>query len=273
MLFFASLSAREYVFAMYPSNNPEKIIRALTPLMEYLHEKSGETFRIAITKDYDELKRRIEDGSVDFAWINTKNYVILQEKLPSMRYLATYQEFSKSGRITPYYQAYLVTLNASNITHIKEAKGRSFAFTDKGSTSGYVYAMMMLEKYSIDPYAFFHKVFFLKKHDKVVEALINRSIDVGAMSDGTYYNAKEKYGDIFTILEKSEFIPLDAIVATQNVSLSFSQTITQALVSIPHDAPSNQAFQEHLGWMSAGFTQKDKGFYETFKQALKAHGL
>ncbi|AOO65692.1 phosphate/phosphite/phosphonate ABC transporter substrate-binding protein [Sulfurospirillum halorespirans] len=266
---FTTLSAKEYTFATYPSNTPAKITQALTPLMEYLSAQSGDTFKLVVTKDYEELTRRIEEKSVDFAWVNTKNFVLLKEKIPSLHYLVTYLEHSKSGQITPYYQSFIVAMKDANITSLEGAQGKHFAFTDKESTSGYAYPMIIFEEHHINPYTFFQKVFFLKKHDKVIEALMSHSIEVGAISDGTYYNALEKYGDRLTILATSEPIPLDAIVASANVSLKESQRIAHLLENIPLDAPSNKAFEEHLGWASAGFVKKDEHFYETFKRTLK----
>lgn len=268
-LLFTTLSAKEYIFATYPSNTPSKVIEALTPLMEYLSAQSGDTFKLVVTKDYEELTKRIEEKSVDFAWVNTKNFVLLKGKIPSLRYLVTYLEHSKSGKITPYYQSFIVALKDANITSLEEAKGKHFAFTDKESTSGYAYPMMIFEERHINPYTFFQKVFFLKKHDKVIEALMTHSIEVGAISDGTYYNALEKYGEHFTILETSQPIPLDAIVASENVSQEESQRIAHLLEAIPLDSPSNKAFEEHLGWASAGFVKKDERFYETFKRTFK----
>ena len=266
---FTTLSAKEYTFATYPSNTPAKITQALTPLMEYLSAQSGDTFKLVVTKDYEELTRRIEEKSVDFAWVNTKNFVLLKEKIPSLHYLVTYLEHSKSGQITPYYQSFIVAMKDANITSLEGAQGKHFAFTDKESTSGYAYPMIIFEEHHINPYTFFQKVFFLKKHDKVIEALMSHSIEVGAISDGTYYNALEKYGDRLTILATSEPIPLDAIVASANVSLKESQRIAHLLENIPLDAPSNKAFEEHLGWESAGFVKKDEHFYDTFKRTLK----
>lgn len=268
-LLFTTLSAKEYIFATYPSNTPSKVIEALTPLMEYLSAQSGDTFKLVVTKDYEELTKRIEEKSVDFAWVNTKNFVLLKDKIPSLRYLVTYLEHSKSGKITPYYQSFIVALKDTNITSLEGAYGKHFAFTDKESTSGYAYPMMIFEEHHINPYTFFQKVFFLKKHDKVIEALMTHSIEVGAISDGTYYNALEKYGEHFTILETSQPIPLDAIVASENVSQEESQRIAHLLEAIPLDSPSNKAFEENLGWASAGFVKKDEHFYETFKRTFK----
>lgn len=266
---FTSLPAKEYIFATYPSNSPSKIIQALTPLMEYLSAQSGDTFKLVVTKDYDELTKRIEEKSVDFAWVNTKNFVLLKEKNPTLRYLATYLERSKNGQITPYYQSYIIALKDAHISSLEGAKSKHFAFTDKESTSGYAYPMMIFETHHINPYTFFQKVFFLKKHDKVIEALMNHSVEVGAISDGTYYNALEKYGDRFTILAISEPIPLDAIVASENVSYQESERIAHFLENIPLNSSSNKAFEEHLGWASAGFVRKDAHFYETFKRTIK----
>jgi len=269
LLLFTSLHAKEYSFATYPSNDPTKVRQAFTPLMEYLTAKSGDTFSLVITKDYEELAARIEEKSVDFAWLNTKSFVLLKERTPSLRYLVTYLEHSKSGKITPYYQSYIVTLKESNITSLEEAKGKVFAFIDKDSTSGYAYPMVLLKEHRISPDSFFKKVFFLKKHDKVIESLMQHSIEIGAISDGTYYNALEKYGDQFNVLATSKPIPLDVIVATQTISNKEAERIALLLEDIPMDSPSNKAFKEYLGWPSAGFIKEDEHFYDTFSKILK----
>jgi phosphonate transport system substrate-binding protein len=269
LLFLGSLMAKEYTFAIYPSNSPAKVVQALTPLMEYLQDQTGETFHLIITKDYEEIATRIRENSVDFAWLNTKNYVLLQDQVPSLTYLATYQERSKSGAITPYYQAFIIALKEENIHTLHEAKGRHFAFTDKDSTSGYAYPMMLFHEQGINPYTFFSKVFFLKKHDNIPLALMNYSIDLGAVSDGTYYTAKEHYGDIFSIVAMSKPIPLDAIVATQSAPLELQKRVQHALERLSEDAPAMLAFREHLGWASAGFVHQEAEFYTSFKHALK----
>jgi phosphonate transport system substrate-binding protein len=268
-LLLSTLLAREYTFAIYPSNAPAKVSQALSPLMEYLQEQTGETFHLVITKDYEEIATRIRENSIDFAWLNTKNYVLLQDQIPSLSYLATYQERSKSGKITPYYQAFIIALKETNIHSLQEAKGCHFAFTDKDSTSGYAYPMMLFREQGINPYTFFSKVFFLKKHDNIPPALISQAINLGAVSDGTYYTAKEHYGDIFSIIAMSKPIPLDAIVATHSVPLALQKRVQHALESLTENDPAILAFHEHLEWASAGFTHKEADFYASFKHSLE----
>ncbi len=261
--------ARNITFATYPSNAPDRLERALTPLVEYLSDRAGDTVRLVVTDDYDELVRRIADGSVDFAWIGTSGYVKGKQLLPSMAYLATYQEWGSDGNgIIPYYRSYIVALKSSGFHDLDDLRRTRFAFTDKGSTSGYAYPMMFFTRNGIEPDSFFRKVFFLKRHDKVAESLVAHSIDVGAMSDGTYFNAVKKFGDIFSILFMSDKIPLDALVASPHTDEGLRDVYRSLLIGIPADSPVFDALNEHLGWPAAGFTILDDAFYNPLREAL-----
>ena len=140
--------------------------------------------------------------------------------------------------------------------------GRRFAFTDLDSTSGYAYPKMLLRKKGIVPSEYFGKVFFLKRHDRVIEALVNGSVDIGAVSDGTYYSAVGR-------IERSEPIPLDAIVAPPNLSDEKIAWCRRVLTEMPPDHPFNHSMKEVLGWDAAGFAERDDAFYDTMREALR----
>lgn len=263
-----SAGAEKYSFATYPSNTPDALFHAFTPITEYLSRKTGHTFTLTITRDYRELSERLANDTVDFAWIGSTNYIKAKRILPDLRYLATYQERSADGStITPFYRSYILASTSSGVTELTQTRGRRFAFVDIDSTSGYAYPNMILKKKGIKPEAFFSHVFFLKKHDRVIEALVSGSIDSGAVSDGTYENARKKYGDQFVILEKSEPIPLDAIVASPKVPAELIQKVTHLLTELPADHPIFAEIQKHLGWPAAGFSNKGDAFYDSLRSA------
>lgn len=254
---------------IYPSNNPAKLQQVMDVFAAYLEAETGDTVEVIVTRDYNELMRRIQDSSTDIAWLNTLNYVRLKNDLPAIKYISTYVERNEiTGSILPFYQSYIVTRNDSGITSLDEGHGKLFAFTDSGSTSGYAFPNMLLRKNGIDPDRFFKKVIFLKKHDRVAEALRKGAIDVGAMSDGTYFTVERKYGDIFRILAKSDPIPLDAIVANETVSEEKVLLYRKALQKMPHDHPFCKNMREILGWSAAGFETRDDSFYDSVRQAL-----
>ena len=262
--------AESYKLAVYPSNDPAKLIVPMKLLAEYLSQESGDQFVAIVTKDYAELSERLRNKSIQLAWINPINYIKMKSETPSLKYVATYMEKNNdTGQIIPYYESFIISLKTSNIKTIHDAKDKRFAFTDPGSTSGYAFPNMMLSKQGITPETFFQKIFFLKKHDRVIEALTQGSIDVGAVSDGTYYTAVKKYGDIYTIIERSEPIPLDPIVATENVPKKKILLYQKVLKSMPANHEFNLSMKQNLGWNAAGFDVKDDGFYDEMRETLK----
>ena len=267
-LFSFSAYAGEIVFGTYPSNSPENIYKSFSALTEYLSKETGDNVRLVVTKDYAELAERIMNGSVDVAWMGSVNYVKAKKKIKNIRYMVTYQERSESqGKIIPYYHAYIIALKSKGYNSLKDLKKVRFAYVDKDSTSGYAYPRMMLNRQGLDD-SYFGSVFFLKKHDRIIEALTAGAIDAGAVSDGTYYNAVKKYGPIFKILNISDPIPLDAVAAAPHVSQATSDKVEKALLKLPEDHYVNQTIKKYLGWPAAGFVKKSDSFYDGLRQAL-----
>ncbi|WP_243545238.1 phosphate/phosphite/phosphonate ABC transporter substrate-binding protein [Pseudodesulfovibrio tunisiensis] len=266
----APAAAGTVKFGMFPSNDPVKLQKVMDMLAQYLEKNTGDRVEAVITRDYHELADRLENRTLDMAWTNTLNYVRLKKAVPTIQYITTYRERNEdSGTIQPFYQSYLVTLESSDIHDLIQARGKRFAFTDLDSTSGYAYPNMMLRKQGIDPSTYFGKVFFLKKHDRVVEALLAGAIDLGAMSDGTYFTATRKHGEKFRILDKSDPIPLDAIIANEEVSSKKVLAYRRALESMPPDHAFCKAMKSILGWSAAGFQARDDAFYDSVRESLR----
>ena len=255
---------------VYPSNDPAKLQSVMDVFAVYLTEQTGDRVTAVVTRDYDELVDRLRNRSVDIAWINTLNYAKITAELPEIEYLATYMEANpNTGEILPYYRSYIVALKGSGLETLADGRGKRFAFTDVGSTSGYGYPNLLLRKHGIDPKSDFTQVFFLKKHDRVIDALLAGSIDLGAVSDGTYLTAKRNHGDRFAVLAQSDPIPLDALVATPTFSADRMAAYRKAMADMPADSAFCTAMRDILGWFAAGFEIRDDSFYDSAREALK----
>lgn len=271
ILFCATvLYAQHFTFGLYPSNTPDKISSAFLPFTQYLTEKTGDTYELIITRDYSELAQRLENKTLDFAWLGSKNYIDIKQNVKDLQYITTYMEQEKFTRqVTPYYRAFIVTLKKNNLTTLQMLKNKRFAFTDRLSTSGYAYPNKILKDNNIDYQNYFSKYFFLKKHDRVIEALVNNSIDAGAISDGTYYAAVEKYGDIFHIIKQSDKIPLDVIVGSSTIDKIQIDKLADILKTIDMNSKALEGIKEHLGWNAAGFDARNKELYDVLQKALE----
>jgi phosphonate transport system substrate-binding protein len=264
------LSAQEaaLVFGVYPSNDIGKVSQAFAPLEAYLQARLKRPVRLVVSKDYDDLVKRLGDGSVDVAWLGPSAYLNAQKAMPALRYLATYLERDAKGRPSAYYRSLIVSAADSGITALAQLKGRHIGFVDRGSTSGYAYPLVMLKEAGIDIDTFFSKKFFLKKHDKVAEALLAGSIAAGAISDGTYASILAERGPVLTILAESGPIPLDALVARPGIPAELTAALRQALLALKPGDEALAAIERHLAWPAMGFSVMPSNFYDGLKAAL-----
>jgi phosphonate transport system substrate-binding protein len=264
-----TLTAQELTFATYPFGDSITIYRAFLPTVEHLATELGVPVRLVVTRDYEELSDRLVDGTVDIAWIGSANYVKTRERLPSVRYVATYMERSLAGgQVQPYYQSVILSRADAPYRSLEDLGGARFGFTSPDSTSGYAYPRMILAARDITPDHFFGAVYYLGRHIDVINALVAGSLDAGAVSDGTYHNAVEEHGDVFTVLEWSEQIPLDAIVTAPGISPETAAAVGRILTALPESHPAVEAVRRELGWPAAGFEVRSDSFYDSVERAL-----
>lgn len=264
-----SASAEVVRFGVMPAADPASLERALVGLVSYLEEATGDEILLSVARDYRELADRLREGSLDLAWLNTASYVRLTDEMPQVGYLVTYMERDRTtGEVTDHYRALLVTLKRSGIASLEEARGKILAFTDPLSTSGCVYPRLMLCRLGIDERSHFRKVFFLRRHDRVIEALLSGAVDVGAVSEGILVKARRERGDLFAVLAASDPIPLSALVAASHVPQQRRELYRRVLTAIPADHPFLEEMWRHLSWPAAGFSVRDDAFYDSAREAL-----
>lgn len=86
-----------YTLAANPTNDPKKVYDALKPLADYISAATGWTVRMVVTRNYEEIIRRLADGSVDIAMLSAASYVRFGPSVPGLSYVATYME-EEGGR-------------------------------------------------------------------------------------------------------------------------------------------------------------------------------
>jgi len=147
-----------------------------------------------------------------------------------------------------------------------DLKGKKFGFTDYQSASGYVYPRSFLLSEGIVPENYFSQIFMLKKHSKILAALVNRSIDAGATYDVNYTTGTEEYGDVFHVVAETLPIPFDAFAAGPHVPDEVIRSLRSALLKLSKDSPAFSRMNE-LGTTYRGFTVRDDDFYDVVREA------
>ena len=206
-------------FYLTPSLSAELLDKKGAVIKGFLEKETGYTIKMSIPDSYDELVENFNSPVPSFAMMSSQSYILANQKYGAMVKLRTVR-FGHS-----VYYGMIITRASSGIKDLNGLQGKTFAFTDELSTSGYLYPKKILERNNIKP----SKETFVKKHDEVVKLVYEGKVDAGAAfysppaSDGTLRDArarlKEKFPDVeskVTIIAKTDAIPNDPIVFSKN---------------------------------------------------------
>jgi len=258
-----------YTLAAYPTNDPKKVFYAIKPLADHISLKTGWEVRTVVTGNYEEMIQRLTNGSVDMGLLNSANYVSLGYSIPGLSYIATYLEWDRDEKEKiPFYRLVIVAAAGGSIENLDDLRGKRFGFTDRYSTSGYMVPLFRFGDRTIDPKAFFGKMFFLGRQESVFESLREGSIDAGAVSAGMLAAASARYGKIFREIAFSDPIPLDAFVSGRTMPNEDVLVLRDILCSLKPDSAPMEAIRRNMNWPAAGFAVLEDSFYDSLRRAL-----
>ena len=110
----------------------EKNDATYQPLADYLARALGRPVRLRTVDTWEGLAKSLASGETDMALMGPWGYVLANHQAGAEA-IATILYQGK-----PEYFAIMVTGPNSGIQKIDDLKGKTFAFGDKGSTSGYL---------------------------------------------------------------------------------------------------------------------------------------
>lgn len=154
--------------------NPGIIRIKANAFTAFLEERSGLRCEPVIAESYGQLIRTIAENGVDFAFLSPLGYVQAQQIAGARILLQTV----RNGR--PYYWSVILVRRDSGLRELGDLKGKRFAFTHLGSTSGYVVPMSALRDEGIDPERYFGDVVYAGGHSAVLGMILSGAVDAGA---------------------------------------------------------------------------------------------
>ena len=212
---------------LMPVVDPEGIRERYAALASYLGEELETTVELRLAADYSDAIRRAAAGEVDLAQLSPLAYVDAKAENPNL-----YPLVANISEGSSTYSAYLMARRSGvPIRRVQDIAGRKLGFVDPSSASGYLYPYAFLIERGVDPERDCEIILF-RRHDKVLEALIQGSIDVGATFSGALIHAERAGLDPsdLEIVAKTGRIPHDAWVARPTLSPEIHDAITQALL-------------------------------------------
>ena len=245
----------------------EKNDATYRPLAEYIGRKLGREVKLYTVDTWEGLAKSLANGETDIALMGPWGYV-LANHVAGAQAVSTILYDGK-----PEYFAIMITHPKSGIKSIADLKGKTFAFGDKGSTSGYLIPNYHFQKNGIDINTYLGRV--INTRHQAIELQVTRGeIDAGAdynrNRDAMISEGLIKAQDS-VIFWTSDPLPNDAIAvsATLAKDAAFVARLQAALAAV---GPELGRTPNLLPPRYSGFVAKDNAFYRPIRDAGLASG-
>ena len=255
---------KEMTFALLSTENAAEITRRWGPVLAQLEADLGVKIKPVTATDYRGTIEALKFKKAELGHLGPKAYVAASaNNYANVEPLAQLQ--LANGSLG--YRSCLIVHAESDIFSPEDIAGKTFAFNDPNSTSGYLVpsAFFMMEM-NTDPAKLFSKVTFSGSHEASILAVANKKVEVAStnLPDLQQLTRESKVPrGALRVIWVSKLIPNDPIVVRKDMPPSLKAAIQESLTSMKARHP--EAFKEIGAWLG-GFVAADDGKYQVVRE-------
>ena len=245
----------------------EKNDATYRPLAEYLSARLKRPVELRTVDSWEGLAKSLANGETDLALMGPWGYVLANHQAGA-QVISTILYDGK-----PEYFAIMVTHPNSGINSPADLKGRTFAFGDKGSTSGYLTPLYDVMEQGITPEKDFSRVIHTS-HQAIETQVTQGVLDAGADYNRNR-NAMIEQGlikaDQSKIIWTSAPLPNDAFAVSSTLA-GDKALVGQLQAALSDIGEALKTQPKLLPPHYTGFVSRDNAFYKPIRDAGLATG-
>lgn len=254
---------RELTFAILSTESAPEIVRRWGPILAQLEKDLKLKVRHVTATDYRGTIEALKFKKAELGWLGPKAYVeATNNNYANVDAIA--QIRLQNGSLG--YRSCLITHADSDIFTPEDLAGKTFAFNDPNSTSGYLVpsAFFMMEM-GVDPKKHFGKLTFSGSHEASILAVANKKVEAAStnLSDMQQLIREGKVArGALRVIWVSKLIPNDPIVVRKDLPAGLRQAIQESFVTMKERHP--EAFKEGGAFFGA-FAKADDSKYQVIR--------
>jgi phosphonate transport system substrate-binding protein len=255
---------KEITFAILSTESAPEITRRWVPILAQLEKDLGVKVKHTTATDYRGTIEALKFRKAEVGWLGPKAYVeASNNNYANVEPIA--QMKAQSGALG--YRACLIAHADSDIFTPEDIGGKSFAFNDPNSTSGYLLPMtFFLLEMGVDPKRHFSKLSFSGSHEASMLAVANKKVEVAStnLSDMQQITREGKVPrGVLRVIWVSKLIPNDPVVVRKDLAASLRSAIQESLVTMKDRNP--EAFAQAGAYFGGGFVRVDDAKYQIIR--------
>jgi phosphonate transport system substrate-binding protein len=226
--------------------------------------------RVTVASDYAAVIEALRNRTADLAFVHPAGYVLANREAKAMIVARNLWH----GKAT--FSSRIFVKKDAGIKTVEDLRGKTIAFVDPASSSGYVYPMLLLMQRGLvkgrDPKTFFREVVYSGSHDASMQALLNGHVDAIASFD----QAREQYlkdpaqRDRIAWVAETPQIPEAGIAARAGLDAALVNRVRAALLQMK--GPAYAALLKRI-YDIDGFEAAEDKDYDPVRQAVDQLGL
>src|SRR5918996_3715444 len=255
---------KEVTFAVLSTESAPEIVRRWTLILAQVEKDLGIKVKHVTATDYRGTIEALKFKKAEFGWLGPKAYVEAStNNYANVEPIAQVQQANGSLG----YRSCLIVHQDSDLFGPEDIAGKTFAFNDPNSTSGYLVpsAFFMMEM-GVDPQKHFSRLTFSGSHEASILAVTNRKVDVAStnLPDVQQLTRENKVPrSAARVIWVSKLIPNDPVVVRKDLAPTLKTAIQESLVSMKSRHP--EAFKEIGAWVG-NFVPADDAKYQVIRE-------
>jgi phosphonate transport system substrate-binding protein len=214
-----------------PAEDARAMVRQSQAILDIVAKHTGMKIETFVGSDYNATIEALRAGHVDVALLGPFSYVLATTVAPVEAFAVTV--IAKT--MQPSYRSIIIARKETPIGSLQEIKGRTFAFVDPGSTSGYMVPAASFVLAGITPEKDFAKVMYSGGHDATIVAVAEGKVDAGSVADRIFERGCAKgLADCkkLKVVWQSDPIPNDPVLYRKNLPDDLKKKVRDAFYSV-----------------------------------------
>jgi phosphonate transport system substrate-binding protein len=255
--------------AFIPQENPEKLLGDVDVITDYLASEIGVPVEGFVTLDHAAAVEALRTGGADISFSGALPYVLAHDQVGAEVLL------SELYRGRSSYVSRIFVHKGSGIDDLADLEGKTVAFADPISESGYLYPLEMLADAGLiergaDPQSFFRRVYFAGGYQQAIQAVANGLVDAAGVSEfADLLLSPQQQSEVRWIAE-SEPIPAHSVIARKGLDLDLKRSFVASMLKL--NQPDHRWLLQHV-YAPDGYVETRHDAYEPVAIVARQYGL
>lgn len=264
-----SSNEKPLILAFIPQENPEKLIVDIKIITEYLEKEMGVPVKGYVTQDHAAAVEALRNGEADISFMGGLPYVLAHNLIGAEVML------SEVYRGSPIYKGRIFVSRDSGIKGLGDLRGKSIAFADPISESGFIYPLDIfvqagLIKQTEDPQMFFSTVYFAGGYQQAIQAVANGLVDAAGVSQFAEFLLTPDQLENITWIAESKPIPSHVICARKDLDEKRREAFKSAMLKL--NQPEYRYLLAHV-YSPDGYVEATHEDYKSVEEMARLYGL